>query len=84
MVEDTKTLAKSQKHRQSHKNVSREIKTLAKSQYFWRKAKNIDEDALTLAKRQKHRRRRKAVGGETKPIGEALPTMVENNSYLIE
>jgi hypothetical protein len=37
-----------------------------------------------LAKSQKHWRRHEAVGGETKPIGEALPTIVEDDSYLIE
>jgi len=71
MGKDTKPLAESQKHWQSHNTVGG-------------RAKNIGEDALTLAKRQKHLRRHEAVCGETKPIGEALPTMVGDDVYLIE
>jgi hypothetical protein len=37
-----------------------------------------------LAKRQKLWRDHETVGGETKPIGEAFPTMVGDDSYLIE
>jgi hypothetical protein len=48
-----------------------EPKTLAKTQCRWEKS-------------QKHWRRHDADGGKTKPIGEALPTMVGDDSYLID
>jgi hypothetical protein len=48
------------------------------------KTKTMVGDPLPLAKRQKLWRDHETVGEETKPIGEAFPDMVGDDSYLIE
>jgi hypothetical protein len=71
MVEDTKLLAERQKHWRRHNT-------------RWRRDKNIGEDVLPLAKRQNNRQRHADDCLETKTISEAFPTMVGDDSYLIE
>jgi hypothetical protein len=98
MVDETKQSSKtpcrqrrSKYNGRRHETVGEEIKTSAKRQKHWRRDKNICEETKTLAKtqipsakRQKHWRRHVADGGKTKPISEASPTMVGDDSYLID